>query len=536
MVSLPRDTDELVSTFLRHESCPDCGSSDALSVYDDGHTYCFSCQTHTRGDEEPGLLRSNVMESTVLRGHPVRLRKRGLSESTCQKYRIHKDGDTLRFHYFDSHGVLLGAKVKTVDKQFHYEGKTDGRFFGQHLFPSTGRRLVITEGELDAASCYEVMPGWPMVSLPTGAASAKKAIQKNLDLLQGYEEVVLFFDNDDPGRQAAQECASIIPPGKAKIALLSDKYKDPSDALQANDTEAIQRAIWDAKEYRPDGIVDGRTLLQLVCTPRTPSDFKYGFDGLDTLLHGCRFGELVTITAGSGTGKSSFCRHIATHLLQDGHRIGYLALEESNRRTALGLMSAALGKAYHLGEHDHKELIDSFDRTLAEWQLYLFDGFGSYDPDVIYNRIEYLASGLDTKIIFLDHLSILLSGLDGDERKTIDKTMTRLRSLVERTGISLFLVSHLRRTQSDQNHEEGARVTLGQLRGSAAIAQLSDTVIALERNQQDGSKHADTTVRVLKNRYSGETGVACQVRYDLDTCKFIEVNETESHFDATTDF
>ena len=149
-------------------------------------------------------------------------------------------------------------------------------------------------------------------------------------------------------------------------------------------------------------------------------------------------------------------------------------------------MSSALHKAYHLGEHDHKELINAFDETLAKWNLYLFDGFGSYDPDIIYNRIEYLASGLDTKIIFLDHLSILLSGLDGDERKTIDKTMTRLRSLVERTGITLFLVSHLRRTQSDQNHEEGARVTLGQLRGSAAIAQLSDACIALERNQQDG--------------------------------------------------
>ena len=109
---------------------------------------------------------------------------------------------------------------------------------------------------------------------------------------------------------------------------------------------------------------------------------------------------------------------------------------------------------------------------MANWNLYLFDGFGSYDPDVIYNRIEYLASGLDCRIIFLDHLSILLSGLDGDERRMIDTTMTKLRSLVERTGIALFLVSHLKRTSSDQNHEEGARVTLGQLRGSAAIAQL----------------------------------------------------------------
>ena len=139
-------------------------------------------------------------------------------------------------------------------------------------------------------------------------------------------------------------------------------------------------------------------------------------------------------------------------------------------------------------------------------------------------------------MVFLDHLSILLSGLDGDERRMIDTTMTRLRSLVERTGISLFLVSHLRRSHQDQGHEEGARVTLGQLRGSAAIAQLSDGVIALERDQQDRSEHSSTTVRVLKNRYSGETGVACTLKYDLSTCSFNETDETESDFDPVSDF
>jgi twinkle protein len=117
----------------------------------------------------------------------------------------------------------------------------------------------------------------------------------------------------------------------------------------------------------------------------------------------------------------------------------------------------------------------------------------------------------------------------------IDTTMTRLRSLVERTGIAMFLVSHLRRTSSDVNHEEGARVTLGQLRGSASIAQLSDACIALERDQQSGSADNATTVRVLKNRYSGETGIACQLNYDLSTCKFHET-EAEQEFDPTTDF
>ena len=143
-----------------------------------------------------------------------------------------------------------------------------------------------------------------------------------------------------------------------------------------------------------------------------------------------------------------------------------------------------------------------------------------------------MALGLDTKIIFLDHLSILLSGLDGDERRMIDRTMTDLRSLVERTGIKLFLVSHLRRAQNDKAHEDGQRVSIGQLRGSASISQLSDTVLALERDQQ--SNDNVSTLRVLKNRYSGETGVAAQLVYDKNTCKFHETTDTA--FDPSTDF
>ena len=468
------------------------------------------------------------------RGSATRLNKRGLSEKTCEKYKIYREGNILRFYYHNKNGQPIGAKVRTADKDFTWEGESDGSFFGQHLCRGKGKRIVITEGEIDAATYAELYPTWDVVSLPSGAAGAKKAIQKNLEFLQGYEEVLLWFDNDEPGQEAAKAAAGVLPPGKAFIARL-EAYKDLSDAWQEGDQTAIDKAFFNRQEYRPDGIVEGKSLLELVTTPQPPNDYDYPFQGLQRILHGIQLNSLVCITAGSGIGKSSFCRELATSLLQKGERVGYLALEESNRRTALGLMSAAVGKPLHLGEHDHKTLVQAFDSTMANWDCYLFDGFGSYDPDVIYNRIEYLASGLDCKIIFLDHLSILLSGLDGDERKMIDQTMTRLRSLVERTGIVLFLVSHLRRTTSDTNHEEGARVTLGQLRGSAAIAQLSDAVIALERDQQSGSSNSATTVRVLKNRYSGETGIACTLTYDLNTCKFNET-EPERDFDPTTDF
>ncbi len=49
------------------------------------------------------------------------------------------------------------------------------------------------------------------------------------------------------------------------------------------------------------------------------------------------------------------------------------------------------------------------------------------------------------------------------------------------------------------------------------------------------AEHSATTIRVLKNRYSGETGVAGQLTYDLDKCKFTE-HEAEPDFNPATDF
>ena len=518
------------SEFIRHEPCSNCGSSDANGIYTDGHTYCFSCQTYTEGNDTSNThhMQSNV----TFKGSAQRLQKRNISEKTCEFYKIYRDETHLRFPYFDGSGRIQGFKTKSKLKEFKYEGVSTDTLFGQHLFPTNGKRIVITEGELDAASCYEAMPNWPMVSLPHGAASAKKDIQKQIPLLQGYEEIVLFFDNDNAGREAVEKAASILPTGKVKIARL-EQYKDASDALQANDSEAIRRAIWDAKEYQPDGIVDGKSLLEAVTTPSPPCNHKYKFEGLQEKTHGIRYGELTTITAGTGQGKSTFCRQLATQLLEEGVKVGYIALEESNRRTALGLMSVAVGKALHLGEHEYSTLKEAYDSTINNWNLYLYDHFGSLSSDTIYNRIEYMALGLDIKVIFLDHLSILLSGLQGDERRMIDQTMTNLRSLVERTGISLFLVSHLRRTHTDQDHTDGAKVSLGQLRGSQAISQLSDTVLALERDQQ--SNDDISTLRVLKNRYSGDTGEAAQLKYDKSTCRFNETTTTPI-FNASTDF
>ena len=167
-------------------------------------------------------------------------------------------------------------------------------------------------------------------------------------------------------------------------------------------------------------------------------------------------------------------------------------------------------------------------KTIGSGRFFAFDHFGSIENDEILDRVRYMAKALECKWVFLDHLSILVSGQEdnGDERKSIDILMTKLRSLVEETGIALLLVSHLRRPSGDRGHEDGREVSLSHLRGSASIAHLSDAVIALERNQQadDDVEANTTTIRILKNRYTGDTGVACHLHYDKDSGRMSQID------------
>ncbi len=242
------------------------------------------------------------------------------------------------------------------------------------------------------------------------------------------------------------------------------------------------------------------------------------------MTHGFRKGEMTTICAGSGVGKSSVCREVAHHFLRQGLRVGYIALEESVKRTMQGIVGIELGKPIHLDPSlaSEEELRDGFDRVFGSGRCYLYDHFGSMDPDHLINKIRYLADAEQADLVVLDHLTIVISGLaDLDERRAIDVTCTKLRQVVEQTGIGLILVSHLKRPEG-RGHEEGAQTSLSQLRGSHAIAQLSDMVIGAERNQQgDVAERNELQLRVLKNRFSGQTGPCDKLLYDQLTGRLV---------------
>ena len=538
----------MTSKFLRHEACPSCGSKNNLARYDDGHAVCFgmSCDHYEPPidgftDEDIPRIPNRRLELT---GVHADIPDRRISANTCKKYNVTveygPDGKITKHHYpfyaKDSNDIV-GSKVRIVEgKQFYVTGTLqDTQLFGQQTWKSGGKYVTITEGEADALAVAEMFDcKFPVVSLRTGAQGALKDIKANLDWLETFDNVVICFDSDEAGQKAATEVLDLFTPNKAKNIQLP--LKDAGEYLQQGKIREFTQEWWNAKPYRPDGIVSSANTWDLLLKAETIVSIDYPWRGLNEFTKGFRKKELVTITSGSGMGKSQITRELTHYLLgATDERIGILALEEAIEKTTLGIMSVEANKPLHLDPNfrvdEHRDL---WEKTMGTDRIELLDHWGSTQEENLLSRIRYMAKGLDCKWIILDHLSIVVSDQESpDERKAIDSIMTKLRSLVQETGIGLFLVSHLKRPNNSKGHEEGTQISLADLRGSAAIAQLSDMVIGLERDQQheDPEVRNTTTVRVLKNRFVGLTGACCYLYYDATTGRMRETSSPHGRDD-----
>jgi twinkle protein len=541
------------SKFVRHKlPCPKCGGSDPVSMNEDKSAHCFSCSTHFAN--YPDACKGNIVEvekkptNTFLNtytGSYGALTDRDISEETAKKYGVRRvisptNQVSQHIYPFFNGNEIVGTKTRFVDnKNFSFAGTYEGTgLFGEQLFRNTGGKyLTITEGECDAMACYELMQSkWACVSLKRGASGAVKDVRESIEFVESFDNVVLCFDNDKAGREAARDVARILKPGKAKIMTFPNGYKDANDMLRHKKFQEFMSAWWEAKTYTPSGILELSAQKNDWLHREVKESIAYPWEGLNKKLYGLRKGELVTLTGGTGLGKSSVTRELEHWLIKNTEdNVGIVALEENWVRTADGIISIEANDRIYLNErrdqYSEEQLTNLFEKVIPEGRVFIHAHLGATDIEEIFSKLRYIIVGCECKWVVVDHLHMLVNVLsEGDERRGIDMLMQRLRSLVEETGVGLILVSHLRRASGDKGHEQGVEVSLSHLKGSQGIAQLSDCVIALERNQQATNQdEANTTrVRVLKSRYTGDTGLACSLRYNNETGRLFEVTEEET--------
>lgn len=458
--------------------------------------------------------------------------ERCITKATCEAYGVRQTDGEHYYPYTDGKGTDIAYKVRTVaDKQFRSQGNIkEALLFGQAQWNSGGKYLTIVEGELDALAAYQMMGSkYPVVSIKNGAQSAVKDCQAQYEWIDSFEHIVLAFDADEPGRDAAAKVAELFG-SKVKIMKMAQGYKDACDYLKDGKSADFVKNWWSAEQFKPEGVVDAESLRDAIKKPLEVAPVQYPWNGLNKMLYGIRPAELVTFAAGSGLGKSTMLRELIWHILKNTDAVVGLAfLEETPERTMRGLVGLELNKKIHLPDASYTpdEVDMVYDKLKVGERIFLWDHFGSNEIDSVLNRLRYFVKALNCTYLVLDHVSVLVSDQSSslDERRAIDMVMTKLRMFVQEMKISLLLVSHLKRPEG-KSLEDGAVTSLGMMRGSASIAQLSDAVIGAERNSQadDPIERNTTRIRVLKSRYTGYTGTACYLFYDDFTGRLKEVD------------
>ena len=532
--------------------CPLCDSSDAYHVYEDGHGYCFSCEGYVAPNNSKETTQPTQQKETKVAKKKFKLptvfapiNSRGLSKKTTQFYGVGVAGKNQAsiskhyYPYYNDEGEHIATKVRiTKDKSFPWEGNArESTLFGSQLFPKgSAKYLTVTEGEIDAMSAYQLMGSrWPSVSVKDGAPSALKHCKANYDYIDSFDNVVICFDTDKQGKKAAREVAALFGP-KAKVVTFSTPgMKDANDFLVNSNAKEFMSQWWNAEAYSPKDIVNGRDILQRLYDRKKLHHIPGPWDGLNKLTYGFRFTEMWTFGAGSGTGKTQVLRELMHHFLKTtDYKIGGLFLEESVEESGEGMMSLHAGVPFHIPDtkYTDEEYAEAHKAVFETGRVHYLEVFGG-DFEHIIQRIRYLVKAMDCKIIFLDHISILVSsmGSDGDERRSLDYIADSLKKITVELDVLLIMVSHTKR-QSSTPLEEGGKFSLSDLRGTAGIGQLSNFVVGLERDGQadDREVRNTTTIRVVKNRPFGLTGIATYLYYDINTGRLTEIdpsNEAE---------
>lgn len=455
------------------------------------------------------------------------LEDRGLTRETLEKwgYQINVDEKCHIANYRDASGELVAQKIRRAGKKFQcINGSKDMPLYG--MWRAQGDlSVVIVEGEIDALSVSQAFKHkYAVVSLPNGSKDAAYNCQRYYEWLDGFKKIVLMFDQDEPGRLATEEAAAVLPIGKVAVAVLP--HKDANEVLVKDGAAAIVSAFWSAKPWRPDGIVSGSDFTVDDLMEATEPGYSIeGCPELSEKLLGLRKAELTLLTAGSGIGKSTIARQWAYMLHQShGLKIGNVFLEEQNKKTAQAYVAlhtqVPLGRLRANPNIISREQWQEATAEVVHQRMCFYNHFGSLEQANLLAKLRYMATVEKCDFIFLDHISIVTSGMESSsegERKDIDILMTKLASLVQETGVGIIAIVHLKRAK-DKSFNEGSIISLSDLRGSASLEQLSFNVIAAERDQQAEDEARDTMIiRVLKCRETGDTGVADTLVYNRST-------------------
>lgn len=494
-----------------HVPCPVCTSSDAYCVYADGHGYCFSCQYFKPPNEEF----INLSEEFTYEYLPWR----GVSQDTFRLYscqtKIDADGKPVEIGFPYPSGAFKVRDLK--NKEFRWSGNSVPGLFGLDRFAHGAyKSITITEGELDACSLYQVLRS-PVVSVQSAASAVRDCAAARSEL-GSYERIYLAFDNDPKGREALAAVAKLFDYNKVFHVKFTNR-KDANEYLQHNEGDELRNLHSNARRYLPETIVSSFSEFEKILSEPKKYGVPYPFPTLNKMTYGIRTGECVLIKAPEKVGKTALMHAIEHHYLKETtHNVAAIFNEEPQKRHLESIGGLELRKPVHLPDCgvSEGEILAAVQKVVGvDDRLHLHRHYGSDSPDSLLDLIRFLVVARDCKLVLLDNISMVISGLAGesDERRAFDYLSTQLEMMAKELDFALIMVSHVN--------------DFGQTRGSRYLTKVSDITISAARNTEalDDKEKRTIHLSIPYNRFCSSTGAAGNLLFDPATYTLTEDHE-----------
>lgn len=459
-----------------------------------------------------------------------------------------QDGSTPVQHYYPKcvDGMITGYKIRNLEfKAFWAIGKATGcDFFGMEqaqLGDVYTRKLFIFEDELSAMSGFQALVQHSTatikpacVALADGAGSAASQIARNQAFVSRFEEVVVCMDNDDAGEEAVRKVRSMLP--HVKVARIpkglkkdGSPIKDANDLLMENRSLELANALrYNAAKESPAGASTVADCLE-DAMKKPEWGMSYPWPGLTELTFGLRIGDVIAIGGGVGGGKTLIAHELSAHLINEHkQKVGVFMLEETPGNTLKNIAGKSANIPFHRPDAEFDPDLLRNEILKYDGSLFLYKNFGQNDWEDIKRCIRFWVVEHGVKFIFLDNITALVSHLTATEINTeVAKISVELAGLCNELEFTCFIFSHLNPPKGGAPHEEGGQVQEVQFTGSRGLMRFSQLILGFERNKQgEGDDKNLSQIRVLKDRYFGQTGII-PTKYDPNTGRLTQRPDSE---------
>lgn len=454
---------------------------------------------------------------------------RGFTKPTWERRGVGEVNGAIAFPYYMDNELVL-MKFRKPEKYSGNGQKAWREEGGQSVlwgmdFCTPDNPLVIVEGEMDALALDEAGVS-NVVSVPSGANDLTW-IENCWEWLDKFGKVIIWGDNDDPGRKMVRD---IIPKiGAWKCFVVDTQHQDANVSLVKDGKGKTAECVRNAKGIPVNGLLDLADVVPIDLT--NVARVSSGIPEIAHSIGDFLLGEVSVWTGKNGQGKSTFLGQMMIEAINEGNSVCAYSGELRADRFQYWINLQAAGKSnieYFFDRVKDKKvgfLQQNITQRIKDWyrgKFWLYDNnmnAENSEETGIIKLFTYAARKYDCKVFVVDNLmtSRFDSGKsESDYYRAQSNFVGELIHFAQTYNAHVHLVAHPKKTRGKLEKED--------VSGTGDITNRADNVFSVER-VEDATLGCDTIVSILKNRSEGVQNLEIGLKFDPDSKRFCQPSD-----------